>query len=251
MNQDRSTQILFGVVFIAIPSLYFVWRLMPYLLFYALPFILLSCLFTFLWIAGVMAVNEDFSWLGIIIPLTAIAVFLIAGFPKDAVILKNGSTLIDGQFFYNAFNAVKAWFDHALWSMTPEFFAPSMPVPKELYDLNDVRWILWTSLGIGAPAIFIFFASHRIGKIEDAIEAKYKEAASHNYNELCAMRTQKYEADRSADIRIKNTERERDHFQEELSKLKTIIEFQKKAAGSAIRETDPSPKKGVLDSEDL
>ena len=142
MNQDRSTQILFAAVFIGAPALYFLWRLMPYILFYVAPFAILSLALAAIWLSGVATLaEEDYSWLALFIPLSAIAVFLFVGFPKVYLATKAGGFPIDGIFFYDAFNSVKAWFDTALWSVIPEglsFLAPTVPVPKVLYELNGV-----------------------------------------------------------------------------------------------------------------
>ena len=152
MNHDRSTYVLFAVVFIGVPGIYILWCLLPYLLFYAAPFLILSLAFASVWAATIIIfAEEDYSWLALIIPLSAIAVFLIVGFPRVYLATKTGDLPIDGIYFFNFFNNVKSWFDHALWSVIPEglnFLAPRFPVPKELYDLNSVRWILWASLGI-------------------------------------------------------------------------------------------------------
>jgi hypothetical protein len=255
MNQDRSTQILFALVFIATPALYFLWRLMPYILFYVAPFAILSLLLAGFWFVAVTTLaEEDYSWLALIIPLSAIAVFLTVGFPKVYLATKAGSLPIDGIFFYNAFNAVKAWFDSSLWSLIPEgliFLAPTVPVPKQLYDLNDVRWILWVSLGIGAPAVFLLFSGHKVRAIKAALEEKYQKIAKDNQAELDSVRAEKYRALREAEIDKRNIEQERDHYREEHAKLKTLIEFQKKAAGSTNEKGERETTKGVLDSEDL
>jgi len=254
MNQDRSTYILFGMVFIGAPALYFLWRLMPYILFYVAPFAILSLLLAAIWTAAVALTDENYSWLALIIPLSAIAVFIAVGFPKVYLATKAGSLPIDGTFFYDSFNAVKAWFDSSLWSVIPEglsFLAPTVPVPKELYDLNDVRWILWVGLGIGAPVLFLLFSSHKVRAIKSALEEKYQQVAKSNQAELDSVRAEKYRALREAEIDKRNVEQERDHYREEHAKLKTLIEFQKKAAGSTNENGERETTKGVLDSEDL
>ncbi len=64
-------------------------RVVPYLLFYALPFASFSVLFASLRVAGASLGDNDYSWLGVIIPLTKVAVFLLGGFPKPPLILKS------------------------------------------------------------------------------------------------------------------------------------------------------------------
>ena len=255
MNQDRSTQILFGLIFIGCPALYFLWRLTPYLIFYLLPFLLASALFAGIWIVALKAFSEDdYSWLGLVIPLSGIAVFLLIGFPKVYLATKAGTLPIDGISLFNAFNAVKSSFDHVLWSMIPQglwFLAPTVPVPKELYDVNSVRWILWVSLGIGAPIVFLFFSSQKVRAIKDALEAKYQKVADENSKELEAVQTEKYKARRDSDIEKRHVEQERDYFREEHAKLKALLEFQKKAQGATNEDGERENKKGVLDSEDL
>lgn len=255
MNQDRSTYILFGTVFIGVPVLYFLWRLMPYLLFYGVPFLILSCALATLWAASVIVLaEEDYSWLALIIPISAIVVFIIVGFPRVYLATKTGDLPIDGVYFFNFFNNVKSWFDHALWSVIPEglnFLAPTLPVPKELYDLNSVRWILWASLGIGAPGAFLLFCGHKGRALKNVLEAKYQQIAKDNQDELDRVYLEKSKALRNAESNQRFVEQERDHYRTEHAKLKTLMEFQKKAAGATTQEGDRDIKKGVLDSEDL
>lgn len=255
MNQDRSTQILFAAVFIGAPALYFLGRLMSYILFYVAPFVILSLALAAVWTAAVATLtDEDYSWLALIIPLSAMAVFLLVGFPKVYLAVKPGSFPIDGIFFYDAFNSVKTWFDTALWSLIPEglsFLAPSVPVPKEPYDLNDICWILWASLGCGAPIVFLLFSNRKVRAIKEALEEKYQQVAKDNQAELDSVRAEKYRALRQAEVDKRHVEEERDHYREEHTKLKTLLEFQKKAAGSTNQDGERETKKGVLDSEDL
>lgn len=258
MNQDRSTQILFGVVFIALPGIYFLWRLIPYLLFYCLPVVVASALFAGLWFLSLKFFSEDdYSWLGIIIPLSGILVFLLLGFPKLYLATKAGKLQelpIDGVFVFNAFNSVKSSIDHALWSIIPEgltFLAPADPAPKELYDLNTVRWLLWISLGIGAPILFLILSSQKVRSIQDALEEKYKKIADQNKAECAAIRTEKYHALRNAEMNQRQIEQERDHYREEHAKLKALLDFQKKAGAATDQNGSQEIKKGVLDSEDL
>ncbi len=255
MNQDRSTKIYFAVVFIGCPAFYFLWRLMPYLIFYAAPFLILSCTFAALWAIPVnVFAEEDYSWLGLIIPLSAVALFLKFGFPKGYLATKADSVPIEGVYFFNLFNAVKGWFDHALWSVIPEglhFLAPTVPVSKEPYGLNSVRWILWVSLEIGAPMAFLAFCGHQGRAFKNGLEAKYQKIAKDNQDELDTVRTEKFEALRNAEIDKRHVEEERDHHRTEHAKLKTLMEFQKKAAGSINENGHRESKKGVLDSEDL
>jgi len=254
MNQDRGAQVLFAAFFIGVPALYFVFRATPYLLFYLAPFVLSSLILSAVWTGGVALAEEDYSWLGLIIPLTSVLVFLAVGFPKVYVVTTPESFPIDGVYFYNAFNAVKSALDHTLWSVIPEglaFLAPTVPVPKEPYDLNDVRWILWVSFGIGAPLTFLLFSSHKVRAIKEALEAKYKQIAKDNQNELDAVRSEKLQALRNAEGQVRHVEQERDHYREEHAKLKTLLEFQKKATSATNQDAERDIKKGVLDSEDL
>lgn len=258
MNQDRGTRILFAAVFIGCPALYILWRSIPYLLFCCLPVIVASALFAGLWIVALKAFSEeDYSWLGLIIPLSGILVFLFFGFPKVYLATEVGTVQrlpIDGSSIFNAFNSVKASIDHALWSIIPEgltFLAPANPAPKELYDLNTLRWILWISLGIGAPILFLIFASQQARTLQNALEEKYKKIANQNKAELDGVRTEQYQALRAAENSRRQVEQERDHYREEHAKLKVLIDFQKKAAGAADQNGDRHNKKGVLDSEDL
>ena len=83
MNQDRSTQILFALVFIGVPALYVFWRIVPLLIFYVMPLVLVSCLLAGIWMAGLAATDEDYSWLALFIPLTAVLVFFVAWISKS------------------------------------------------------------------------------------------------------------------------------------------------------------------------
>lgn len=254
MNQDREAQILFAAVFIVTPTLYFLWRLTPYILFYIIPFLMLSLTVAAVWAAGVALAEDDYSWLALIIPLSAIAVFLLIGFPKVYLAPKRTLLPIDGVFFYNAFNSVKAWFDTTLWAVIPEglgFLAPTVPVPKKPYDLNVVRWILWGTLGIGAPIAFLFFSNHKVRALKNALEEKYQKVAEDNEIELNSVRAEKDRALKEAEISKRHVEAERDHYREQHAKLKALLEFQKKAAGVPNQDGELNAKKGVLDSEDL
>ncbi len=255
MNQDRGTQILFAAVFVGCPALYFLWRSIPYLLFYFLPVIIASALFAGLWTVALKAFSEeDYSWLGLIIPLSGIGVFLLVGFPTVYLNVKAGTVPIEGIYFYNAFNSVKASIDHALWSIIPEglnFLAPTNPVPKQLYDLNTVRWILWISFGIGAPTPFLFLSGRKVRSIEDALEEKYKKIADENKKELNAVLIEKSHALRAAENSQRQVEQERNYYRDEHAKLKALLDFQKKAAGATDQNVTREHKKGVLDSEDL
>lgn len=252
MNQDRYLKILFPMVVIGIPGFGVFWHFVPYLLFYAMPFAFLSVSFAGLWVALAALNEDDYSLLGLIIPLTAVLVFLLAGFPKPHLILKDGSLAIDGVYFYHWFNNVKAWFDYSLWHVIPDtlaFLAPTVPVPKELYDLNDVRWILWTSLGIGAPILFLVLSASRVRAVKKAIEAKYQAIRDQNEAQLDDVKEESADQIKQIQSQMQALQQDRDHYREEHAKLKTLMEFQKKAAGSV--KAEPNHKKGVLDSEDL
>jgi len=87
--------------------------------------------------------------------------------------------------------------------------------------------------------------------IKEALEAKYKQIAKDNQNELDAVRSEKLQALRNAEGQVRHVEQERDHYREEHAKLKTLLEFQKKATSATNQDAERDIKKGVLDSEDL
>lgn len=210
--------------------------------------------FAALWVAGAALGDDDYSWLGVIIPLTAVAVFLLVGFPKPPLILKDGGLAIDGAYFFDWFNHTKAWFDYALWHVIPEgfsFLAPTVPVRNEPYDLNTIRWLLWTSLGAGAPLAFLLLSGGKVRAIKKAVEAKYQKIAEENEAQLDHAKEENSVRIRKIESQMQGIQQERDHYREEHAKLKTLLEIQKKAASAANQEADPNNKKGVLDSEDL
>lgn len=252
MKQDTSTKILFALVFIVVPSLYIFCRVVPYLLFYALPFASFSVLFASLWVAGASLGDDDYSWLGVIIPLSAVGVFLLVGFPKPPLILKGGALAIDGVYFFDWFNHTKAWFDYALWHVIPEglaFLAPTVP-PNEHYDLNTIRWLFWISLGIGAPLVFMFLSADKARAVKRTIEAKYQAIHEENLAQLDNAKDENSDRIRKMESQMQGIQQERDHYRDEHAKLKTLLAFQKKADGAA-NDPDGNGKKGVLDSEDL
>ncbi len=250
MNQDRSTQIFFGIVFVGIPALYGIWRLIPYLLFYLLPFVFFTALFVAIWF-GVLSVSEEnYSWLGLVIPATAVALYVLLGFPKESSFSKNGIP-VEGKFLFEWFNQTKTWFDVALWSLIPEglfFIAPQVPVPWVPYDLNTLRWIFWVSYGVTSPLLFFAVGTAKAYQLKKDLEAKYTKIAEENLRHLRARQSENSSLAHHAKEQQKNFEREKNDLLDEIAKLKELIKFKRKADGPSILDTPPS---GVLDSDEL
>jgi len=253
VNQDQNAKIVFWGFFIGVPATYVLMRVAPYLLFYVLPFVILSLLWAHLWHKALSALKESYAWL--VIPITGVAIFCIAGFPKDVVYLKNGAALIDGQRCFDWFNAVKGGFDHALWSVIPDgltFLAPRMPPTKVLYDFNTVRWLLWTSLGVGGPAGFFFHSLEKVRDKKTALEKKYEEAAKEKQRLFDEEKESHRGRIQKIKVAFQALETERDRLQNDNTKLKALAEFKKKALGAKNdgESTEPLPA-GVLDSDVL
>lgn len=153
MNQDRGTQILFGLVFIGCPALYFVLRLFPYVVFYLIPFLVLTFTLGFLWNGIVVSEPMSYRRLFFLFPVSAILLLVVVRFPSSEPLGTSKITL-ESPCLYHGFNHVKSSVEGIInWSWLSgfrlifPFLLPSERYERVLYDLKDLSWALWMGVG--------------------------------------------------------------------------------------------------------
>lgn len=247
-RQDDDTTKLFGWVFLVIPGLYLLVRALPYVLFYALPVVVVSAAIAALWRLSVHLDENRFRSLVLAIPATAILLLLVVGIP-EATKIEGNHLVPNGQYFFQLFNNWNRGILGLLFSITPEpfdaFMGLTKKVPPKLYDWNTVRWLLWISTGIGAPVAFFAWSRRHERHLAQEHEAQLKTELAKKDRELEELKAR-------AKSRINEIIREKSQVEEraemlaaEAKKWKALADFKTKA--------DPAPGEGmgVLDSDAL
>lgn len=254
-QQDEDTQKLFGLVFLVIPGLYLLVRVLPYLLFYALPVVVVSAAVAALWRLGIHFDENRFRSLVLVIPGTAILLLLFAGIPEATKV--EGNYLVpNGQYFFQLFNTWNRGILGFLFSITPEPFDGFLGLTKKaapkLYDWNTVRWLLWISTGVGAPVALFAWGSRHEHRLEQEHEERLKTELTKKDRELDELKAR-------AKSRINEIIREKSQVEEraemlsaEARKWKELAAFNTKASDVGITANrEDQGQKGVLDSDAL
>jgi hypothetical protein len=247
-RQDDDTTKLFGLFFLVVPGLYLLVRVLPYVLFYALPVVVVSAAVAALWRLSVHLDENRFRSLVLAIPATAILLLLLVGIPEATKI--EGNYLIpSGQYFFQLFNRWNAGILGFLYSATPEpfdgWFGLRSKASPVLYDWNTVRWLLWISTGIGAPVAFIAWSRRHEHRLEQKHEEQLKTELAKKDRELDELKAR-------AKSRINEIIREKSQVEERAEMLaaeaknwKALADFKTKA------DSAPVEGMGVLDSDAL
>lgn len=118
MRQDTDTVILFAFVFLACPVLYFLLRALPYLIFYALPFLLSAVILRSVFAAICQIEPVDFRRTLVLFPIAAVVLMMTIVIPSDfpQVPLK---PKLESVWLFNAFNAFKSQIESFInWTRT-------------------------------------------------------------------------------------------------------------------------------------
>ena len=224
MNQDAGTKILFGLVFLGGPALYIVWRVLPYFLFYAVPFLAVGLLFGFLWNLACKAEPMSYRRMGFLFPLSALLLLFTVGFPVASCQIPLTSAQLQSPWLFEAFNNLKSSLDAGLnwtWLSYYRQWLPFLLPPERyqavLYDLSDLSWTLWLGLFTAAPVVFFILAArdetNAISRIENDYEKKLRQEESKVFGFKEALDRER--------AHTKSTIQEKD---KEIEKLKNVVQ---------------------------
>lgn len=182
-DETESTKALFKFVFIFCPAAYVVVRLLPYLFFYVLPFGLGSLFIGWLWSVGCQAGFTEYKRIAVFFPIMVFILIATVDFPSRIPEKFKGKQRIESQMLHDAFNDMKSgiegfinwtWLSHYRWIFGSSIVPPEKYEPFP-YDREDLSWVLWLSLCLGAPAFFLYRAKKADdGRIVD-ITARFEE----------------------------------------------------------------------------
>ncbi len=251
MNENR---VIFFLIYLGLPIGYVLLRCLPYLLFYILPLVVVAISIAAFWVWGCHLAGEEGRTLAVLFPLTILFLVLTVGFPsKPTKPVIPGVALIESPYLHGLFNGLKitiesvinwTWLSNFRW-MFP-FLLPSEKYVPFLYDLRDLSWTLWLAVCVGAPGLFLFCetgkARARISKLTADYEDKLRQADNKTFN-------LKKELDHDRNW-TENALREK---QEEIEKLKAVVQFMKKdsTSDSSGGENGSSSGSGAFDSDVL
>ncbi len=221
--RDDGTKFLFGAVYIGLPALYLMSRVLPYVVFYVVPFALVGIVFGFLWNFTCQAEEVSYRRVGFLIPLTALLLLITVGFPSPESQGPLPAELQSPELF-NAFNGMKSYLDGGLnWSWLSyfrywlPFLLPPLRYQFVLYDLRDLSWMLWLGLFIAAPAVFLCLSvkaeKNEIERIKGEYEKKLRDEQRNSYGFKDALARERS----SAGSAIEEKDRE-------IEKLKAVVQ---------------------------
>lgn len=174
---ERVIVVVFGILGVSIGFYILLWVL-PYILFYAVPFILISTFVGATWAALCQIKETDYSRLAVLLPLTAIACFFIMGFPSEIKYSDDGKAiLLESRSLFNAFNSVNEYLQGWIHAVGRAGLSSKKYHPT-LYDWRNMAWIMWLSLVSGAPAVCLLHMAHLRVTSKNETEEKYKKLLS-------------------------------------------------------------------------
>lgn len=251
---------------------YGIWEMIAYViifaLFYVLPFLVISGTAGFFWAkasggisrmiqeeSGNVASESNYKWLVVLIPVTAIVVFLMVGFPRDTPWVKDSMdealTVLSKAKGPNV--KIKGRYEPE-WPVVSgayESFKTGLALPasslsdqaKRPYDAGDIAMVSLLALLVGAPAIGFFLISDE----EDCLRKEKREREA----ELTKQKESVYQ-EKIAGLNSKISEYA-DAFHRQAEKIKTLqltqqVLEKKENAFNEIGAVESS-KRGVLDTD--
>lgn len=191
MNTEND-KYLFAFVFIGCPALYGLFRMLPLLVFYLVPFLGSALLIGWIWTEGCHVKHVNYRRVAALMAGTILVLVLTVGFPHPVALGQKGKILLESRFLYDAFNSFSAGLEASINTSWLKYFRPLFgrllpPLDYEpvLYDLRDLAWALWLGVCVGAPALFLHLGKkedqERILKLTADYNAKMKEAERDNF----------------------------------------------------------------------
>lgn len=242
-------------MFVGCPAFYVLWRVLPYLVFYVAPFLLIGTLAGVLWKSACSMEPANSRRLAFLFPLSAGLLLFFLGFPSTQCRVPLMNAELESASLCHAFNDMKAWLDGVInwsWLSYYRFLFPVFLPPERyqavLYDLRDLSWVLWLGLFTLAPAVFLFLGSRDEKSEISRIVTEYEQKVRREQAGAFELRK---ELDRER-ASAKSAMQEKD---KEIEKLKAVVqaatETLTKPGGSTPTSEDPPKGGGVFGSDFL
>lgn len=107
MNTEND-KYLFAFVFIGCPALYILFRMLPILVFYLVPFLGSALLIGWIWTEGCHVKHVNYRRVAALMAGTILVLVLTVGFPHPMAMGQKGKILLESRLLYDAFNSFSA-----------------------------------------------------------------------------------------------------------------------------------------------
>ena len=257
MRQDTGTVILFALVFLVCPALYFFLRALPFLVFYFLPLLLSAVVLGSLFGAFSQIEPVDYRRGLMLFPIAAFLLMVTIGLPTQVPPVPLTPKL-EEPWLFNAFNDFSSQIEALInWSWASKFrFIVGELLPPErysytLYDLRDLSWSLWSGVLLGAPAVALFVGhkveEQKIQRIRKAYEEKTQEAKQEVVAEVQRLKTELSNAKR--DLHYVTLDRDTLKASAQVNLSSPTSELPASSEESAKVKPGPEPKSGVFGTD--
>jgi hypothetical protein len=198
VNRNDDTA-LFAFVYLGGPLTYVLARLLPELVFYVLPLLLISLILGAAWTRGCHVGGTEYQ---------RVAAFMALSLLLHQSLLQSSKVQALDPLLFHAFNDLKAAIEGAIngsflrhFRFVLEPALPPLVYRPERYGIRELGLLAWWSIVLGAPAVFFFFARRDDQSRLRAFEARTLEAEMSERETRMRLEGRVYRLERSVDQR--------------------------------------------------
>lgn len=236
---EISLLFIIGTVFAALTSLFALWWVIPFLIFYGLPFLVLSGAMSGLWffLSRKTDSKRRYERLAIFIPVCLLITWSCLNYFQPVVAVEH---LLRQTQFTDGYHVAFNQFYRRYRSLLPWFGVPAL----YSYSYEHVKWICYLALLAGAPSLLLWFARQDAKKL--AIKSQREREAEIKHVESLWERKLKEEESKTHKLEqeVVGLRRERSTQDKEIENLRLREKYY---TGGVSKSASPARTKDDLE----